>query len=146
MVFFRSCRSEARSDGVSILDTNEIPCLAFREAVEAVPEGALPPVFDEFAMLLSKSSQRTRLQRECGGIGPTGQCCRPEHATATVHQEPSQVGERATLADEVVNHEVILPGGHGAIENGWANHALPAGCTGVIDDICLDNADLDVKT
>jgi len=38
MVFFKSCRKEARSDGVSILGTKEIPCLAFREAVEPVAE------------------------------------------------------------------------------------------------------------
>jgi len=53
MLFFRSRRNEAHSDGVSILDTKEIPCLAFREAVEAVAEGSLPPVFDLFAMFAS---------------------------------------------------------------------------------------------
>ena len=66
MVFFRSCLNEARSDGISILDTNEIPCLALREAVEAVAEDSLPPVFDLFAMFLSKSAERVGLQRECG--------------------------------------------------------------------------------
>jgi hypothetical protein len=53
MLFFRSCRNEARSDGVSILDTKEIACLAFREAVEAVAKDFLPPDFDLFAMFLS---------------------------------------------------------------------------------------------
>src|SRR5262249_54609263 len=96
MVFFRSCRSEARSDGVSILDTNEIPCLAFREAVEAVPESALPPIFAFFAMLLSQSGARARLQRQCRRISTTGQRNGAQHMAPALHEDPAQVGERAT--------------------------------------------------
>jgi hypothetical protein len=65
-VFLRSCLNEARSDGVSILDTNEIPCLTFREAVEAVTEDAVPPVFEFFAMFLPQSNYRVGLRRESG--------------------------------------------------------------------------------
>jgi hypothetical protein len=66
MVFLRSCLNEARSDGVSILDTNEIPCLAFREAVEAVAEDILPPVFEFFAMFRPQSDYYIGLRRESG--------------------------------------------------------------------------------
>ena len=50
IVFLRSCLSKTHSDGVSILDTKEISCFAFREALEAVAKDCLPPIFDCFAM------------------------------------------------------------------------------------------------
>lgn len=144
-MFFRSCLNEARSDGVSILDTNEIPCLAFREAVEAVAKDSFPPIFDLFAMLFSESSQCAGLQRECGGIRPAGQCRRPQDAAAAMNEEPAQVRKGATLPDEVVDHEVLAARGDGTLEHGGSDHALPAGCAGVVDDVGLNDSDLDFE-
>ena len=50
----RSRFTNARSDGVSILDTKEISPFAFGEAREVVPEFLEPPLFDFSPMLCSQ--------------------------------------------------------------------------------------------
>ena len=144
MVFLRSCLNEARSDGVSILDTNEIPCLALREAVEAVAEDALPPFFDLFAMFRSKGSQRAGLQRECGGIRSAGQRSPTEDSGTAMNEISAQVGERAALSYEIIYHEVVAAGRYGTFEYCRPDHPLPPGCASVIDDIGLNDPDLDL--
>ena len=54
-VSFRSCLSKARSDGVSILDTKEIPGFAFREGRKIVAAGFGPPSFEFGSMFVPQS-------------------------------------------------------------------------------------------
>lgn len=139
IVFLRSCLNEARSDGVSILDTNEIPCLTLREAVEAVAEDAPPPVLDFFTMLRPESLKRIRSQRECGGIGPPGQCRGTQDATTSPYQVAAQIRQRSALTDEVVYEEIRATFNDRALEYGRTHHTLPSRRARMVHYIGLDD-------
>lgn len=65
--------------------------------------------------------------------------------TTAMDQETAKVRERTALPYEVVDHEVLSAGGYRTLEDCRADHALPARCTGVVYNVCLNDSDLDIQ-
>jgi len=57
----------------------------------------------------------------------------------------AQIGQRAALADKIIDKHVVSLGNDGTIEQGRPDHALPAGRAGMIDHVGLNDSDLDAE-
>ena len=104
----RSCRSNSTSDGVSIRGVFEVASFRPGKAIEAEPEALSPPLFELCAMFRSQCQSLGLIGNQLCRIGLSGEYRGSQNLPTLPADEPGQIGQRSTLADEVIDAVVRL--------------------------------------
>ena len=111
-----SCRNNTISDAVSIRGAFEVASFGLSEAVEAVAELFLPPVFKFVAMFFSDRLNQRRLGGNLSGVGAAGQRNNSRNIASVCRNLRAQIGDGAALANKIINDQVCSRRLHLAIE------------------------------